>query len=62
LPDAGHVRGDAVDAVGVDAAKVGEDEGFGYDESVGRRDAVAFEDGLDEGLGRGRGDVEFRGC
>jgi hypothetical protein len=59
--DAGHVGGDAVDAMGVDAAEVGEDEGFGYDESVGGRDAVAFQDRLDEGLRGGRGDVEFRG-
>jgi hypothetical protein len=45
----------------VDATEVGEDEGFGYDESVGGRDAVTFENRLDEGLSGGRGDVEFRG-
>jgi hypothetical protein len=61
LTDAGHVRGDAVDAMGVDAAEVGEDKGFGYDESIGGRNAVTFEDGLDEVLSGGRGDVEFRG-
>jgi hypothetical protein len=61
LADAVHVGGDSVDAVGIDATEVGEDEGFGYDESIGRRDAVAFEDGLDEDLSGGGGDVEFKG-
>jgi hypothetical protein len=47
--------------MGVNAAEVGKNEGFGYDESVGGRDAVAFEDRLDEGLSGSGGDVEFRG-
>ena len=61
MTDAGHVGGDAVDAMGVDAAEVGKDESFGYDESIVGRNAVAFEDRLDESLSRGGGDVEFRG-
>ena len=61
MTDAGHIGGDAVDAMGVDATEVGEDEGFGYNESVGMRDAVTFEDGLDKGLSGAGGDVEFRG-
>jgi hypothetical protein len=61
LTDAGHIGGDAVDAMGVNAAEVCENEGFGYDESVGGRDAVAFEDRLDEALSGSGGDVEFRG-
>ena len=61
MTDAVHIGGDSVDAVGVNATEVGEDEGFGYNESVGRMDAIAFKDGLDEFLSGSGRDVEFKG-
>src|SRR5256885_15440758 len=44
--DAGYVGGETVDAVAVDAAKVGEDKGAGDDCGVFGRDAVADEEGI----------------
>jgi hypothetical protein len=46
--------------MGIHTAEVSEDECFGYDECVVGRDAIAFKDRLDEVLGGGGGDVEFR--
>jgi hypothetical protein len=54
-----HVGGDAVHAVGVDAAKVGGDEALRYDGSVGFWDAISDEDGGDEGFGGRGGYVVF---
>ena len=48
LMDARHVGRNSVDAVGVDAAEVGEDEAFCDYGCVGRWDAIAFENALHE--------------
>ena len=55
LANAFHVRGDAVHAVGVDAAQVGLDEAVCYDGCIGFWDAIAGQDVGDEAAGRWRG-------
>lgn len=42
VADAEDVGGETVDAVGVDAAEIGEDEGFGYDLGIFWGHAVPF--------------------
>ncbi len=42
VPDAEDVGGETVDAVGVDAAEIGEHEGFGYDLGISCGHAVLF--------------------
>ncbi len=47
--EACHIRGEAVDAVGVDATEIGENEGFGYNRCIFWKYTVALEDALGEG-------------